>query len=133
MVWVGMGEMEQGMRTGMVATASMQWFMRALQATNMELRQMVGEAMLANPALEEVTRAEDAVGAMDADGVDADDAGGAVDHDATRRHGEFMESLAAEETLASHLEGELRRSGLPAAVESAALMLVGEGRNLGIH
>lgn len=120
MVWVGMGEMEQGMRTGMVATASMQWFMRALQATNMELRQMVGEAMLANPALEEVTRAEDAVGA-----ADADDAGGAVDHDATRRHGEFMESLAAEETLASHLEGELRRSGLPAAVESAALMLVG--------
>ena len=110
-----MGEMEQGMRMGMVAGAAMQWYMRALQATNMELRQMVGEVMKGNPALEEVLRAADAEGAED---------GGEVDRDATRRHGEFMESLAAEETLASHLEGELRQSGLPAAVEEAALTLV---------
>lgn len=119
MVWAGMGEMEQGLRMGMVATASMQWYMRALQATNMELRQMVGEVMKANPALEEVEVRHD-VGEAGEDGEGA----GAVDYDATRRHGEFMEGLAEEETLGGHLEEELRQSGLPAAVESAALTLV---------
>ena len=111
-----MGEMRQGMGQDMVATASMQFFMRALQATNMELRQMVTQAMTANPALEEV-------GPVEGVGDDAEDAG-AMDHDATRRHSEFMDALEAEETLVSHLEDELRQSGLPDAVEDAALTLV---------
>ena len=109
-----MGEMRQGMGQGMVATASMQFFMRALQATNMELRQMVTQAITANPALEEVAPKE----ALE------DEAAGAVDHDATRRHSEFMDTLEAEETLVSHLEDELRQSGLPEPVESAALTMV---------
>lgn len=109
-----MGEMRQGMGQDMVATASMQFFMRALQATNMELRQMVTQAMTANPALEEVAPA----------GGAEDDSAGAVDHDATRRHSEFMDALEAEKTLVSHLEEELRQSGLPEAVEAAALTLV---------
>ena len=109
-----MGEMRQGMGQDMVATASMQFFMRALQATNMELRQMVTQAMTANPALEEVAPKD----------VPEDDSAGAVDHDATRRHSEFMDALEAEKTLVSHLEEELRQSGLPEAVEAAALTLV---------
>lgn len=109
-----MGEMRQGMGQNMVATASMQFFMRALQATNMELRQMVTQAMTANPALEEVFPKE----------AQEDDSPGAVDHDATRRHSEFMDTLEAEETLVSHLEEELRQSGLPEPVEAAALTLV---------
>lgn len=109
-----MGEMRQGMGQNMVATASMQFFMRALQATNMELRQMVTQAMTANPALEEVAPKE----------AQEDDSPGAVDHDATRRHSEFMDTLEAEETLVSHLEDELRQSGLPEPVEAAALTLV---------
>ena len=109
-----MGEMRQGMGQDMVATASMQFFMRALQATNMELRQMVTQAMTANPALEEVAPKESA----------EEDSAGAVDHDATRRHSEFMDTLEAEETLVSHLEEELRQSGLPEPVEDAALTLV---------
>ena len=109
-----MGEMRQGMGQNMVATASMQFFMRALQATNMELRQMVTQAMTANPALEEVSPKE----------AQEDDSPGAVDHDATRRHSEFMDTLEAEETLVSHLEDELRQSGLPEPVEAAALTLV---------
>ena len=109
-----MGEMRQGMGQNMVATASMQFFMRALQATNMELRQMVTQAMTANPALEEVSPKE----------AQEDDSPGAVDHDATRRHSEFMDTLEAEETLVSHLEEELRQSGLPEPVEAAALTLV---------
>ena len=111
-----MGEMRQGMGQDMVATASMQLFMRALQATNMELRRMAAQAMTANPALEELGPKE---------GADDDaDAQGAVDRDATRRHSEFMDALEAEETLVSHLEEELRQSGLPEAVEAAALTLV---------
>ena len=109
-----MGEMRQGMGQDMVATASMQFFMRALQATNMELRQMVTQAMTANPALEEVAPKE----------APEDESAGAVDHDATRRHSEFMDALEAEETLVSHLEDELRQSGLPEPVEAAALTLV---------
>lgn len=109
-----MGEMRQGMGQDMVATASMQFFMRALQATNMELRQMVTQAMTANPALEEVAPNEGA----------EEDSAGAVDHDATQRHSEFMDTLEAEETLVSHLEEELRQSGLSEPVEDAALTLV---------
>ena len=109
-----MGEMRQGMGQDMVATASMQFFMRALQATNMELRQMVTQAMTANPALEEVAPKE----------APEDESAGVVDHDATRRHSEFMDALEAEETLVSHLEEELRQSGLPEPVEAAALTLV---------
>lgn len=110
-----MGGMEQGMRTGMVATASMQRFMQVLQATNMELRLLVGEAMLSNPALEEVAPSPDSP---------ADRENEPLDYDAAHRHGEFMESLEQVETLGAHLETEIRQSGLDERVESAALTLV---------
>ena len=116
-----MAEMRQGMNQTMVATASMQFFMRALQATNMELRQIAGQAMLSNPALEEL----DPLPPADApEPADAPVPGMPPDFDATRRHGEFIESLAEEQTLLASLEGQLRQNALPPAVEKTALTLV---------
>ncbi len=105
--------MEQGMQQGMVATASMQLFMRALQATHAELAQMATQALASNPALEELPplRTEE--------GADAP-----ADAAATRRHAAFIDSLEQEETLAAHLESQLRQAGLPPAERRAALALI---------
>ena len=105
--------MQQGMKQSMVATAAMQMFMRALQATNMELQQIAAQAMAANPALEEQPPAE-----HDAESTGRPDAG------ATLRHEFFLESLTEEETLTAHLTEQIRQSALPAAEEEAALCLI---------
>ena len=105
--------MQQGMKQSMVATAAMQQFMRALQATNMELRTLASQAMAANPALEELPPAE------------ADEAmPGAPDTAAARRHDFLLDSLTEAPSLAAHLEEQVRRSALPTKVEQAALELV---------
>lgn len=111
--------MEQGMRQSMVATASMQMFMRALQSATWELNQMVAEALASNPALEELPPppADDTLSG----GEDA--APLSLDREATARHDFFMDSLAEEETLCSHLQEQLRRSALPPPVEDAAIAL----------
>lgn len=106
--------MQQGMKQSMVATAAMQMFMRALQSTNMELQQMAAQAMAANPALEELPPEPR-----------AEEDGGAPDAEASDRHARFIDSLEESETLASHLAEQIRTSALPAAVEAAALTLVG--------
>ncbi len=103
--------MEQGMRQSMVAAASMQLFMRALQANVMELRQMAAQALSSNPALEELP-------------PEAAVSDSAPDSSATRRHAAFIDALAAEETLASHLAAQLRQSGLPADEKAAVLSLI---------
>lgn len=105
--------MQQGMKQNMVATAAMQLFMRALQATNTELRQMVTQAIAANPALEEKLPAE----------TDAE-TGEPLNTDAAARHDYLMESLTEAPTLNEHLEEQVRRSALPRAVEEAALTLI---------
>ncbi|MBR5330193.1 MAG: RNA polymerase factor sigma-54 [Akkermansia sp.] len=104
--------MQQGMRQSMVATAAMQQFMRALQATNMELRTLATQAMAANPALEELPPAAE----------DEDNA--APDYAAAQRHDYLLDSLSDAPSLAAHLEEQVRRSALPAKVETAALELV---------
>ncbi len=108
--------MQQGMKQGMVATASVQLFMRALQATNTELRQMAVQALAANPALEE----------RDPLPADTEDEGehSALDTAAAARHDYLLESLTELPTLGTHLEEQLRRSALPAPVEQAALLLI---------
>ncbi len=107
--------MQQGMKQGMVASTSMQLYMRALQASAMELRELVAEALAANPALEELPPPEP---------EDDEAAPCPLDHAATRRHAEFMDSLAGQETLSQHLETQILRSALSADVESAALALI---------
>lgn len=104
--------MQQGMKQSMVATAAMQQFMRALQATNMELRTLATQAMAANPALEELPPAAE------------DEDSAAPDYSAAHRHDYLLDSLSEAPTLAAHLEEQVRRSALPAKVETAALELV---------
>ena len=99
------------MRQTMVATATMQMFMRALQATTTELSQLTAEALAANPALEELPPEETA------------DSPAPLDYEATRRHDFAMDSLVEEETLCGHLQEQLRHSALPEEVEAAALEL----------
>ncbi len=106
--------MQQGMQQSMVATAAMQLYLRALQATGMELSQMAAEALAANPALEELPPPVP---------EEADDAA-PLNREATRRHAAFMDNLAEQDTLAEHLETQLRHSGLTADVEAAALTLI---------
>ena len=104
--------MQQGMRQSMVATAAMQQFMRALQATNMELRTLATQAMAANPALEELPPEV------------AEEDAPAPDYAAAQRHDYLLDSLSDAPSLATHLEEQVRRSALPAKVEQAALELV---------
>ncbi len=104
--------MQQGMQQGMVATAAMQLFMRTLQATNVELNQLATQALATNPTLEELPP------------LPQEGEYSPADHDATRRHSAFIDSLAGQETLAEHLESQILRSALPAEVEAAALSLI---------
>lgn len=104
--------MQQGMKQSMVATAAMQQFMRALQASNMELRTLATQAMAANPALEELPPEEETEDAS------------TPDYAATQRHDYLLDSLSEAPSLAAHLEEQVRRSALPAKVEEAALELV---------
>ena len=97
----------------MVASAAMQQFMRALQATNMELRTLTTQAMAANPALEEELPPPD----EEREPLETDTA-------AARRHDFLLDSLTEAPSLSAHLEEQIRRSALPAKVEEAALQLV---------
>lgn len=117
--------MQQGMSQSMVATAAMQMFMRALQATGMELSQMAAAAVAANPALEELP--EPGKDRREAEGDAGDfygDGSGGADYEATRRHDVMMDSLTEEISLADALESQVRQSALPSAVESACLRLI---------
>ena len=109
-----MNGMEQGMRQSMVAGAAMQLYLRALQATQMELSQLVNHALNANPALEEAPPLPDS------------DSGDSAlpDAEATRRHDHLMDSLPEQITLSAHLEEQVLQSALPAELESAALELI---------
>ncbi|MBO5683310.1 MAG: RNA polymerase factor sigma-54 [Akkermansia sp.] len=107
--------MQQGMKQSMVATAAMQQFMRTLQATNMELRTQVTQALAANPALEELPPQEQEEDIPEFS---------APDTAAARRHDYLLDSLTEAPSLMAHLEEQIHRSALPARVESAALLLV---------
>lgn len=107
--------MQQGMKQNMVATAAMQQFMRTLQATNMELRTQVTQALAANPALEELPPQE-----LEENQPELS----APDTAAQRRHDYLLDSLTDAPSLMAHLEEQIHRSALPAKVESAALLLV---------
>lgn len=113
--------MQQGMKQSMVATAAMQQFMRTLQATNMELRTQVTQALAANPALEELPPQEQEEDISEFTTPDTA---------ATRRHDYLLDSLTEAPSLMAHLEEQIHRSALPAKVESAALLLV---QNLDDH
>ncbi len=105
--------MEQGVGQSMVATASLQLFMRALQATHMELGQMAAQAIASNPALEELPPERP-----------NEEATGTPDAAATHRHTAFINALPEEESLADYLTLQLHQAGLPQAEKLAALALL---------
>ncbi len=111
---MGNAGMQQGMQQSMAATASMQLFMRTLQATGMELSHLAAQALAGNPALEELPPVSTA----------GDDTPSPLNREATQRHAAFMDSLAERETLAEHLETQILQSALPTEVERAALTLI---------
>lgn len=107
--------MEQGMKQNMVASATMQLFMRTLQAANMELALQVHQAVAANPALEELPPPD----------YQESGTSQAADFEATHRHSAFIDSLTEEETLQSYLEQQIRTSALSRELEQACLLLIG--------
>lgn len=109
-----MSGMEQGMRQSMVAGASMQLYLRALQASQMELTQLATQALNTNPALEEAPPLP----------ADTDTPDTAPDPDATRRHDHLIDNLEAQVTLSEHLEEQVQQSALPTDLENAALLLI---------
>jgi len=115
----------------MVATASMQLFMKALQATRAELSQMAVQALTSNPALEEVAAPLGEIsaerGALSSSESASEGQNGPdfpSDPEAGRRHDFLMDSLCDEPSLLSHLEEQIRQSALPYGLESAALLLI---------
>ena len=109
----GNPQLAQGMRQSMVMGASMQLFLRALQATQTELTQMATHALNSNPALEEVEASPP-----------EDDVLPAPDYEASERHASMMESLPQQTTLSAHLEEQVLQSALPRVLEQDALALI---------
>ena len=105
--------LEQGMRQSMVMGASMQLFVRALQASQMELSHMATQAISTNPVLEE-----------DSTPAPEGDTASAPDYEAAKRHEYVMESLPEPTTLSTHLAEQVKQSALPEKLEAAALDLI---------
>ncbi len=104
---------EQGMRQNMQLGAAMQLYLRALQASQIELSQLVTQALYANPTLEEATPPPD-------DSL----ASSPTDSDASSRHDFLMDSLTRPLSLAEHLEEQVRQSALPRQTEEDALAII---------
>ena len=99
--------MIQGMKQGMVATPTMQLAMRALQANQTELQELISEALAANPALEEIRREPETEEAL-----------------TEQRRAFALERLSSTQTLADYLEEQIRHSGLPAKTADAAVAII---------
>lgn len=106
-------QLAQGMRQSMVMGASMQLFLRALQATQAELSQMATQALNSNPALEEIEAS-----------ASEDDSLPPPDYEASERHASMMEALPQQTTLSAHLEEQVMQSALPRVLEQDALALI---------
>ena len=123
-----------------VLSPQMRQSLEILQATALELQQMVRQELETNPVLEEeppedeVAEAEEApeeeatendeVGSLEDDWSDFS-AQGAVDPEAEARRMRFLEGVAPEETLAAHLENQFGRLALDPVQRRIASLLVG--------
>lgn len=134
--------MYQGMNQRMVAGAAMQMGIRILQASTMELGQIVRQALESNPVLEQerpdelISRQElwedDRDTARDGDdwdsrlapGSDASYEESAYDSEAAIRHDFAYDSIASSESLTEFLKRQIQREALPEDVERAAQTLV---------
>jgi RNA polymerase sigma-54 factor len=110
-----------------------------LQATALELQQMVRQELETNPVLEEeppeeAPETEDAAEEDEAQELEAErlqedwsdfSAQGAVDPEAEARRMRFLEGVAPAETLAGHLESQFGRLALDPVQRRVASLLIG--------
>jgi RNA polymerase sigma-54 factor len=111
-----------------------------LQATALELQQMVRQELETNPVLEEeppepeAPETEDAAEEDQAEELEAErlqedwsdfSAQGAVDPEAEARRMRFLEGIAPEETLVGHLENQFGRLALDPVQRRIASLLIG--------
>lgn len=122
-----------------VLSPQMRQSLEILQATALELQQMVRQELETNPVLEE-ERPEEEAEKDDAEDPDAgeeeelgqleDDwsdfsAQGAVDPEAEARRMRFLEGIAPEETLTGHLENQFGRLALDPVQRRIVALLIG--------
>jgi len=122
-----------------VLSPQMRQSLEILQATALELQQMVRQELETNPVLEEERPeeevekddtedpdegAEDGLGQLEDDWSDFS-AQGAVDPEAEARRMRFLEGIAPEETLALHLEKQFGRLALDPVQRRIVSLLIG--------
>ncbi len=115
----------------MGASQSMQTGMQILQASAMELSQLVRQALESNPMLEEVSQARSDELSDGPDGDEFHDDGwseftaeGRPDADAAARRDFMYESIVAPESLKSHLMEQARHSALEGRARDALMVLI---------
>lgn len=122
--------LQHGMARQMAASQSMQTGMRILQASSLELRQLVRQALENNPMLEELP---DASPEALEDGPDGDDRGdgwneftaeGRPSAEAAARRDFMYESVVAPESLKTHLTAQAQHSALTGRAREALFLLI---------
>ena len=123
-----------------VLSPQMRQSLEILQATALELQQMVRQELETNPVLEEeppepeAPETEDAAEEDEAEELEAErlqedwsdfSAQGAVDPEAEARRMRFLEGIAPEETLVGHLENQFGRLALDPVQRRIASLLIG--------
>lgn len=122
-----------------VLSPQMRQSLEILQATALELQQMVRQELETNPVLEEeppeeAPETEDAAEEDEAQELEAErlqedwsdfSAQGAVDPEAEARRMRFLEGVAPAETLAGHLESQFGRLALDPVQRRVASLLIG--------
>jgi RNA polymerase sigma-54 factor len=128
------------MAQSQVLSPQMRQSLEILQATALELQQMVRQELETNPVLEEEPPEQEATDTEDtaeADAAEMDEverleedwsdfsAQGAVDPEVEARRMRFLEGVAPEETLAGHLENQFGRLALDPVQRRLASLLIG--------
>jgi len=128
------------MAQSQILSPQMRQSLEILQATALELQQMVRQELETNPVLEEEPPEDESAEAEESSEEDSaeedeferleDDwsdfsAQGAVDPEAEARRMRFLEGVAPQETLASHLESQFGRLALDPVQRRIATLLIG--------
>jgi len=125
--------LQHGMARQMAASQSMQTGMRILQASALELRQLVRQALETNPMLEELPDASPEALEDGPDGDVRDDRGdgwneftaeGRPSPEAAARRDFMYESVVAPESLKTHLTAQAQHSALTGRAREALFLLI---------
>ena len=123
-----------------VLSPQMRHSLEILQATALELQQMVRQELETNPVLEEERPPEEKLEKDDSEDGESEEedefarlqddwsdfsAPGAVDPEAETRRMRFLEGIARDETLAAHLESQFGRLALDSVQRRIVSLLIG--------